>query len=102
MDKLTLGDCLTQERGYEGRLFQITGIGIGENGERGNVRVYRILKHDEAVMSIEGYVVGGTFKNLENIPINDERKKDNVMDSDLLMEWYRLAGIAGKKGFLLS
>ena len=49
-------------------------------------------------MSIQGYVVGGSFKCLDNIPFDDERKKDIVMDSKLLMEWYRMAGRAGMAG----
>jgi hypothetical protein len=93
MKGLTLKECLEQDRGYEGRLFEIDGPGIGYHDSH----VYRVIELSRGIMNVESYVVGCILEEIRDVPIS-ERLQDRVMDSDHLLEWYRMAGRAGIAG----
>lgn len=99
MAELTLRECLEQSRGYEGRLFETPNdsLGVEIPGKNNFTNVYRVLEIAGDKMDIEGYVVGGNFVEIRNIPLKD-RLQDKVMGSEILMDWYRMAGLAGKAG----
>jgi hypothetical protein len=99
MADLTLEECLTQSRGYEGRLFETpeNSLGIEIPGERNFTNVYRILKVEGDKMNIEGYLLGGSFVVIKNLSVTD-RLQDKVINSEHLMEWYKMAGRAGQAG----
>jgi len=92
MKELTLGDCFEQEEGTQGRLFRVGNnvLPFGEN----NIADYRVIERTGDTMTVEGYVLGGSIAREENVPVQ-ERLGDKVMSSDLLLEWYRMAGVAG-------
>ena len=100
MTDLTLEECLKQDRGYQGRLFEVdeNKLGIGEK----SIHLYRVLDYKDATMNIKGYLRGRGVQRLDNVPVDDERKQDVVMNSKRLMDWYRMAGLAGKAGLFLN
>lgn len=87
MKELTLGDCLKQEEGTQGRLFDPK-MRFGENHD---YNTYRVIEMQKDTMIIEAYLLGGRKKIVRDIPIQ-ERLNDPVMSSEDLLEWYRLVG----------
>ena len=101
MASLTLGECLIQERGTEGRLFELDDNNpearrarLAIPDSQGFVGAYSVLEVRGDVMRIEGYMRGGSRKVFDNVPI-ELRRGDSVMDADSLMEWYIMAGRVG-------